>query len=131
MQQSLAAEQVTREAVSDGERIAVDAVACAELAFEVGSPDEVGSRHHRHGATGMTEATSTTSVRHQAVAFQDVADGASSWRRESRVPRAHDRQELLGAPRRMTPTNLEDRVNDTLCRSMRARARTTRSLEKT
>ena len=51
--EALTSEQVTAEAILDGERVAVDAVEGLELPLEVGGPDGVGRIEGRGGTTGM------------------------------------------------------------------------------
>jgi len=130
MQQSLAAEQVARESIGDRQWIAVGAVTSPELALEVCGPDEIGGGHHGHGAAGVAEATTTARGLHQAVTLEQIADRASSRWREFRATVLQNRQELLGAPGRMASPDLEERVDDISRNRVRARARTSRPLEK-
>ena len=47
------AEEEAAVAIDDGQRIAVDPIAGAELAFEVGGPDFIGRGHGRRRTPGM------------------------------------------------------------------------------
>jgi hypothetical protein len=69
-EQGLTAKQVAREIVSDGERITVVTITSFEVAFEVGTPDLVGSRNDGSRLTRMTNEPTAAWLLDQVVAVE-------------------------------------------------------------
>ena len=74
----LAAQQEATVSIDDSERIAVFSIQGLELALEVGGPDMIGGTHGGFGFTGMSAPRLRPSGGHEAVSFEDVADGGTS-----------------------------------------------------
>jgi hypothetical protein len=69
-------QEISGEGISDGERIAVDAVEGLELAFEVGGPDLVGRSEGNGLEAGMLGLAPSAARLDQAVLLEELADGA-------------------------------------------------------
>jgi len=102
VQQSVAAQKIAAVIVGDGEREAVTPVAGFELAFVVGAPQLVRRAHERGRFARMADRTPAAFLRHEPVAFEDLAHGTALGPRPPRMFVAQDLQELLRAPRRVT-----------------------------
>ena len=112
--QRLAHQQIARDLIGDGERIAPAAVAEAELALEVGAPQIVGRHGLRQGRAGGARPPGA-GVLDQAVAVEHGVDG-----RARRHPHPHPRpeppgQELARAMR--APQCGLSRLSATICAS--------------
>lgn len=110
--EALAPEQVSAEAIGDREGETGGPTAGPELAFEIGGPDFVGSRHRGLRPSWVAEAAPTAPCGHQAVALQDVAGGAPRRPGVTRIASFENGQELLGAPRRMMAASFEQCSHD-------------------
>jgi hypothetical protein len=73
--QTLAAEKITAEVVDDGEGVAVESIAHAELALEIDGPDLVRAGGAQRGGAGMLPVPPASAVVNVAVTSEDVADG--------------------------------------------------------
>ena len=83
-QQALAAQQVARVLVRDRQRVAVDAVARAEVPFEVRGPEVIGVRRHRryHARVRVLASTTTRPTPKDLVfwSFSGIEEGGrSTW----------------------------------------------------
>jgi len=82
--------------VGDRKRVAVDAVARAEVALEVGGPEVVGLRGGRRDDTGMLVVAATPAFLDEAAAGQEIAGGADGGPVQGGLPRPQPGQELSG-----------------------------------
>ncbi len=112
-------EEEATEAILDGERIAVEAVARAELALEVGAPDSVGRVHGCGWPAGMSAAHSTPSGWDETVAVQDSVDGADGRWVPIGEAISEEPLQLGGAPAASAP-EFEDGLDDLSRSAMRA-----------
>src|SRR5690606_33513746 len=114
-----AAEKIAAGVVGYGEWVAVSAVAGPEFAFVVGAPEVIGRGDDRRGRAWMGGLATTAFVLDESVALQDIADGRALRPRPTRMPLVQDVEQLFGAPARMMPAGLEDRLDDMLRRAVR------------
>src|SRR5690349_15845422 len=105
--QSMAAQQEAAVCVGDGQRIAVTAVAHAELTFKVRAPDVVRAQDQRGGLAGMPDDSAACLSADQAVALQDQAATGTPRQLPARVTITQDLQQLLGTPARMATPQLD------------------------
>ena len=75
--ESLATQQIPAAGIGSGERIAVDAIAGFEVAFEVCAPSGIGGIHVLGRLARMTERRLPAHFLDKPVALQDVGDGAA------------------------------------------------------
>lgn len=99
-QQALTGEQVAGIAVGDREGIAIDAVAGAEVSFEVRTPGIVRRQHGGRRFAGMADATTLAPFRNHAGATQDVAHRRASREVPAAVDFVYERQQLFSRPRK-------------------------------
>ena len=97
-EQAVAREQVAGVLVGDREWVAVDPIAGAELAFEVGRPQVVGGAGDRRDDARVMHGAAPPSLLHEAVSRQEVAGGADRRPRDRRVPGLEPLQEFLRSP---------------------------------
>src|SRR5262252_1777861 len=126
--QCLAPEQEAPMRVSHGERIAVDAVAGLELAFEVRAPHVVGGDDRRGGFARMADGSSLAWPRYEPIALQNLARRRARGQRPTAMAALQDRQQLLGTPRRMMRPQLDQRRFDVRRGAMWAGVRRARQL---
>ena len=119
-EKSLAGEEGAAEAVLDGEGVAVDAVEGLELTLEVRGPDGVGSIEGSGGSTGVRSRGSALLLLDEAGADEVAMQDAFAWEPPLRMQRAEALQDLLGAPARLVPAQVEGGLEYVLGRGMRA-----------
>ena len=110
--QTLTGEQVPTEAVGDGERIAVAAVAGLELPLVVRAPHRIRGAHDRRGPAGMAEAAARAVRGDEPVPTQDVADRRAAREGPPRVPPLEECPQLLAAPDGVSMASLQDCGDD-------------------
>jgi hypothetical protein len=120
--QRVAGEQVAAVAVDDGEGIAVLAVAGLELAFEVGGPHGVRRIHRRGRAAGVPGAGAAAPAAHEAVALEELADGAGRGPGPARMAPRQVGEELPRSPRGMGAASREEQLPDGSRGPVRTRA---------
>jgi len=118
----VATEEEATEAILDGQRIAVEAVARAELALEVGAPDGVGRVHGCGWPARMSAARPTPFGWDETVAVQDSVDGADGRRVSIGEAIAEKPLQLGGAPA-AAAAELEDGLDDLSRSGVRAGVR--------
>ena len=96
--ESVAAEQIATEVIDKGQRVAVGPVTHAELAFEIDSPNLVGSGGVERCRAGMLPASVAAPRPDTAVPFENVEDGAAGGPVPVRKTFAESFQHLSGAP---------------------------------
>jgi len=109
--------------VGDRQRVAVEAIAGAEVALEVGGPEIIGLRGGRWHDPGVLVAAPPPPVLDQSAAGQEIPGRADGGQVRARMPRPEPVQELGGSPARMLPTGGADQGRDLLGDPVRARMR--------
>jgi len=109
--QRLTAQQEATVAITDGERIAVLAIVGFELAFEVSTPDIVGSQDLGGGFARMADDAAAPFMGDQAVTAQNLADGSSMRPRPARMFLAEDLEQFLSSPAGRVAASLQDRCH--------------------
>jgi hypothetical protein len=122
LQEPVAAEQVAAEVIKDGQWIAVDPVAHAELALEVDGPDLVGRGRVERGGPRMLPVPAAAAMLDAVVAREDVEDGTPGGPGPLRVAGPKALQDLAGAPAK-PGVFLEDALDDVGRGLVRAGAR--------
>jgi hypothetical protein len=116
----LASDQVARESIGDGQRVAIDAVVSFELAFEVSAPDLVRGRDNRRWFARVREVAALASFLDQPVTSEDITDSCSSRPDTVGITFRQEFEEFLRAPRRMKATSIKQGFNDVRVGLMRA-----------
>jgi hypothetical protein len=111
LQEPLTAEQVAAEVVGHGERVAVAAIAGAEVALEVDRPERIGRAGNRAATAGMGERAPAPAAADQAAAGEPEAGGARRGPRGRWRPLPEEPAELLRAPRGVAPPDRHQLVN--------------------
>src|SRR3990172_9196718 len=93
-----AGQQEARVLVRDRERIAGNAIARRELAFEVGGPEIVGFRRGRRDPPRVLVGAPPPPLRDETSAGQQIADRTDGGPRAAGVPRPEIVQELASSP---------------------------------
>ena len=96
--QAVNAEQVATVQISNGQRIAVNAVACSELTLEVRRPEVVRRRRRGWYSTRVLPLSTTPPRLHEPVSLKNVGDGAARRPLELRVSSAQHSQQLPCSP---------------------------------
>ena len=128
-QQALAHEQAPAVPIDDGQRIAVDAVAGLELAFEVRGPGPVGRGHRDERPARVCGHRAAPRCGDESRAIQQIADGAPSRKRPRGLLCGHPLQQLRGAPRRMALAHLQQGRDDRRWRLLGRMRRPTRPID--
>jgi hypothetical protein len=106
--------------VGDRQRVAVDAVAGAEVALEVRGPEVVGLRGGRRDDAGVLVVPPAPPFLDQAATGQQIAGGADGGPVQGRLARPQPGQELGGPPAGMLPTRGADHGRDVRRDAVRA-----------
>ena len=112
-------QQIAGVGVLDRERIAVAAIAEAELAFEVDRPDHIGASDRGLRPAWVSADLRSPAAGHAAVPDQDAMDGRGGGHLRRGMSLEEELVELAGAPAPML-TELEDLADHCGCRGMRA-----------
>ena len=112
LQEGLTAEQVAAEVVSDGEGIAVAAVAGVELALEVDRPERIRGDGNRAGPAGMGEGPPASPAAAEPAAREPQTGGAGGRPGRRRCPLPQQPEQLLRPPRRMALAGLGQLIDD-------------------
>lgn len=89
--------------IGDGQRVAVLAIAGAEVALEVRRPQIVGGVRGGRAYAGMRRAVAPAAWGDQAFALEDVARGTDRRSGHARVLRLERGDEFLRCPGRVLP----------------------------
>src|SRR5262245_39427364 len=111
-EQPVTRQQIARVLIGHRQRIAIEPIARAEVALEVGRPEIVGLRRRGRDDTGMLIVSPPAPLPHQPAAGQEIARGAHGRPPEARVTRLQPRQELGRPPAWMLPARRADQYRD-------------------
>jgi hypothetical protein len=108
----VARQEIARVLVGDRQWVAVDPIARAEVALEVGGPEiiRVGGRRRDHA--GMLIAPPAAALLDQSPSGQEIAGGADGRPRDARAPRLEPREEFGRPPARMVPARCTNHRRD-------------------
>ena len=109
--QPLAAEKIAAEVINDRKRVAVNAVAHAELPLEVDGPDLVGTGGAQGNRAWVLPALTASTVVNVAVAREDVADGAAGRPGALGIASSQALEDLAWSPAEAA-VFIQDEVND-------------------
>ena len=118
--QPLAADDVARATVGDGEGIAVEAITGLELALVVDAPGIVGNIHRLSRLACMAGVLPPSLLVDHAVTREEITDGRSRRPFDLGVPLSQDGEKLLRAPEGVPTAKLQDRLRDLEGRFVRA-----------
>lgn len=121
--EGLAGEPGAGAVVGDGQRVAVRAVAEAELALEVGTPQRIGGQGlAERRAPGLVALA--LALGHQAMAVQHHVDGADRGRLDHRQPPGQLVADLGCAPTGIVPLDADNGLLDLEGQFVRVTVRT-------
>jgi hypothetical protein len=107
--EGLAPKQEAAVAIGDGPWIAIAAVPSLELPFEVGAPHSVGCANVAGGVARMPDGAALALVGHPAVVAEPSTASGAGRPRPVGMALTEDRHQLLGTPRRMPASGVEER----------------------
>jgi hypothetical protein len=93
-------------------RQSVATVAHAELSFEIGAPNMIGSEYRRIGLSGMSDRATSASTLDHAFTAQQFACGSASRQHPFRMAALQDSQQLLRTPCWMSVAKLDECLDE-------------------
>jgi hypothetical protein len=111
-EQTMAGQEIPGVLVGNRQGVAVDAIARAEVALEIGGPEIVGLRGGHRNNAGMLIVAPSAPLLHQAPPRQEIAGGADRRPLQARLARPQPGQEFGRSPARMLPPRRTDHRGD-------------------
>ena len=111
-EQAVARQQIARVLIGDRQGIAVDRVARAEVALEVGRPEIVGPGGRRGDDAGVLVVAAAPALLHQSSPSQQIPGGADRGPVHGGMAGPQPRYELGRAPARVLPSRRTNQRGD-------------------